>query len=241
MTEIQQPQKKAPLAPPMAKPAQAPAPATMSTAVLIIGESGTGKSSSLRNLDPEQTILIQIVAKPLPFKAKGWARRSAEKPAGNVFHTDNAAEIVRLMKGTSKTIVVIDDFQYLMSNEYVRRTTEKGYDKFTDIAKNAHTVMTAATALRPDQRCYILAHSSSDEGRTRIKTVGKMTDSLITPEGLFSIVLRTAIQDGKYYFATQNNGQDTTKSPIGMFSTPLIDNDLAAVDKSIVEYYADSI
>lgn len=216
-------------------------PATMSTAVLIIGESGTGKSTSMRHLDPTQTMLIQIVPKPLPFKAKGWARWHPETKKGNIFTTDNAAAIVRGMKGTPMPIIIIDDFQYLMSNEYMRRTGEKTYEKFTDIAKNAHTVITAATMLRADQRCYILAHSQANEsGQTKMKTVGKMVDEKIVPEGLFSIVLRTVVQDGKYQFATQNNGSDTTKSPMGMFPTALIDNDLAAVDKAIVEYYQET-
>lgn len=216
------------------------APASMSPACLILGESGTGKTTSLRNMDPAQTLLIQVVRKPLPFKVAGW--KTFDGKEGNIYQSDNPDRIIQAMRSTKRPVVVIDDFQYVLSNEYMRRTKETGYQKFTDIGKNAWEIFNASTSLRSDQRCYILAHTAVDEeGRSKLKTVGKFIDEKITPEGLFSIVLSTHVQDGRYFFATQNSGQDTTKSPMGMFTTPLIDNDLAAVDRAIVEYYKDSI
>lgn len=210
----------------------------MSTAVLILGESGTGKSTSLRNLDPAKTLLIQSIQKPLPFKAKGWKARVSLKSEGNIIQTDDPALIEKIMRTSPHQLVIVDDFQYVMANEYMRRTAETGYAKFTDIGKNAWNVLTAATALAQHRRVYILAHTATDDtGRTKIKTIGKMLDEKITLEGMVTIVLRTQVRDGHYTFATQNDGNDTTKSPMGMFADRYIDNDLAAVDAAICDYY----
>jgi hypothetical protein len=211
----------------------------MSTAVLILGKSGTGKSASLRELPPKDTLLVQVVRKPLPFKAPGWARfDKAAQPDGNIVVSDQCESIVRLMRGTKRKIVVIDDFQYMLANEFMRRTDERGYDKFTDIGKHAWEVITAASDLAPDTRVYILAHTdTNDLGETKMKTIGKMLDEKITPEGLFTIVLRTSVMDGNYYFNTRNNGSDSVKSPMGLFEADKIPNNLAEVDAAICGYY----
>ncbi len=210
----------------------------MSLATLVIGESGTGKSASMRNLDPTQTLLIQTVKKPLPFRSDRWRRYDKATPNGNVFVTDQSARICDLMRRAPHPVIVIDDWQYLLVNEFMRRSDERGYEKFSDIGRHAWDVLTAANQLADHVRVYILAHSQSDDfGRTRVKTIGKMLDEKITVEGLFSIVLRTRVQDGAYFFATQNSGSDTVKSPIGLFDSDLIPNDLAAVDDAICTYY----
>lgn len=211
----------------------------MSIATMILGESGTGKSTSLRNLDPAKTLLIQAVRKPLPFKAQGWKVHSGgQHSTGNVFVTDNAAKIEGLMRRSPHEIVVLDDFQYVLANEFMRRSDEKGFDKFTEIGRHAWDILNAAAALAEDRRVYIMCHTASDEfGKTKMKTIGKLLDEKITPEGMVTIVLRTAVRDGHYLFATQNNGSDTTKSPMGMFNELMIDNDLAVVDETICEYY----
>lgn len=211
----------------------------MSTAVLILGESGTGKTTSLRNLDPSTTLLIQPVRKPLPFRSTTWSYFDRERARnGNIFVTDRSSEIVALMQRTSRKVVVLDDFQYVLANEYMRRSEEKGFDKFSDIGRHAWDILTAANNLAPDVRVYILGHTQSDElGRTRVKTIGKLLDEKIVVEGMFSIVLRTVVQNGEYRFATRNNGSDTVKTPMGLFDDELIDNDLAAVDRAITEYY----
>lgn len=207
----------------------------MSISALILGESGTGKSTSLRNLDPAQTLLIQAIRKPLPFRSKDW---KPVKEGGNIIVTDQAADIIKAMRKTARQVIVIDDWQYILANEYMRRTDETGYAKFTEIGRKAWDILTAASDLDAGKRVYILAHTQSDEhGRSRIKTIGKMLDEKITPEGMFSIVLNTAVQNGNYLFATRNNGSNTTKSPIGLFDDELIDNDLAAVDAAIFNYY----
>lgn len=210
----------------------------MSIATLILGESGTGKSTSLRTLDPAHTLLIQAVKKPLPFKAKGWKTRATLQDSGNVFQTDDSSLMEKVMRKSPHDVIVIDDFQYVMANEYMRRTAETGYQKFVDIGKNAWSLLEAAADLAPQRRVYILSHTDTDTfGKTKIKTIGKMLDEKITLEGMVTIVLRTQVRDGHYTFATQNNGNDTTKSPMGMFSEQFIDNDLAAVDAAIFAYY----
>jgi hypothetical protein len=211
----------------------------MSTAVLILGKSGTGKSASLRELTAADTLLIQVVRKPLPFKATGWSYfHKTDRPDGNIIVSDHWETILKAMRGTRRKVIVIDDFQYVLANEYMRRTDEKGYDKFTDIGRHAWELITAASDLAPDVRVYILAHTdTNDAGETKMKTIGKMLDEKITPEGLFTIVLRTTVMDGHYQFTTKNNGQDSVKSPMGLFENDKIPNNLADVDAAICGYY----
>lgn len=210
----------------------------MSTAVLILGESGTGKSTSLRNMNAAETLLIQSVRKPLPFRSADWKYFDKEAKTGNIFVSDKSDTICSLMSKTKRPVIVLDDFQYVLSNEYMRRSDEKGFEKFSDIGRHAWDVLMLANNLPDHVRVYILGHTQSDEfGRTRVKTIGKLLDEKITVEGLFSIVLRTQVRDGEYLFSTRNSGQDTVKSPIGLFADDLIPNDLAAVDAAICEYY----
>ena len=212
----------------------------MSIATLILGKSGTGKSASLRNLDPVDTLLIQVIRKPLPFRSKGWGYFDKEQsPEGNILVSERWDSIIKAMRGTKRKVIVVDDFQYLLANEFMRRTDEKGYDKFTDIAKHAWEVMSAASDLAPDVRVYLLSHIEENEatGAMKMKTIGKLLDEKITPEGLVTIVLRTSVEDGRYLFTTRNNGMDTTKSPMGLFDEDKVENDLQAVDARITDYY----
>lgn len=211
----------------------------MSIASIILGESGTGKSASLRNLDPAKTLLIQAIPKPLPFKAKGWGRYNRADRTGNTIVTDNSVTIEAAIKSlTQFPIVVIDDWQYILANEFMRRSEEKGFEKFSDIGRHAWDILRAAGKLAKHRRVYIMAHTTTDDlGRTKIKTIGKLLDEKITVEGMVTICLRTHVSDGRYSFSTTNNGYDTTKSPMGMFADPLIENDLAFVDAAICDYY----
>jgi len=204
----------------------------MGIPVMILGKSGTGKSFSLRNLDPNTYGLINVASKPLPF-------RTNKKP----YNSDDYAVIKSLLKRAASDIIVIDDAQYLMANAYMRSAMMKfdkngvfefykkiGYD-FWDLIREVTTL--------PDQKiAYFFGHTEVDDfGNTKFKTIGKMLDNSITVEGMFTIVLRTFLDDGKYYFSTINDGTDTVKAPVGMFSDRLIDNDLAAVDAAIRNYY----
>lgn len=218
----------------------------MSIASLILGKSGTGKSTSMRNLDPTNTALIQVIRKPLPFRSANWKRYNKEtEPQGNVFVTENWASIIKIMRGTKRKVIVIDDFQYLMANEFMRRSEEKGFDKFSDIAKHAWEVFGVASDLPDDVRVYVLSHIDENEatGAMKMKTIGKLLDEKINLEGLVTICLRTHVDNSgntaeeKYRFITQNTGLDTSKSPEGMFDSDSIPNDLKAVDSAICEYY----
>jgi hypothetical protein len=203
----------------------------MAIVTMILGKSGTGKSTSLRNMKPQTVSLIQLLKKPLPFKAGSW------KP----FVNDNYSTVIAAMRkaaGNGSKIIILDDFQYMMANEFMRRTDEKGFEKFTEIGRHVWDVLMAAGSLPDDVRVYVLSHTEEDDyGGAKMKTIGKMLDEKIALEGMVTIVLRTHVSDGVYQFATQNNGADTTKSPLGMFDSKLIDNDLAAVDSAICEYY----
>lgn len=216
----------------------------MSQNILIIGESGSGKTASLRNLNPETSFLISTLRKPLPFK--GWKEKFKEfgkdSPNGNWLMSDNSGTIRDALKGISdkrpKILdVVIDDFQYLMANEYMRRASEKGWEKFSQIGENAWNVIFDSGMLRDDLIVTFLSHSETTEtGITKIKTIGKMLDEKITLEGMFTTVLRALLRDGKHVFSTRNSGMDVVKAPMGMFSEDYVDNNLAAVLATVRGY-----
>jgi hypothetical protein len=215
----------------------------MSIATMILGESGTGKSSSLRNLNPKDVLLIQAVKKPLPFKATGWTIATKENPSGSIYHSDQSETIVKAMQRTDKPIIVIDDFQYILANEFMRRVTDKevgnqAFAKYNEIARSAWDILMAASSLADYKRVYIMAHTQTDDfGKTKVKTIGKLLDEKITPEGLLTIVMRSVVVNEQYLFTTRNSGNDTVKTPIGMFEDLHIANDLAEVDKAVTEYY----
>lgn len=202
----------------------------MGIPILILGESGTGKSASMRNFKPNEVALANVAGKPLPFKGR----------FNETVNTDSYRKIKQFMKESEAPIVVIDDAQYLMANEFMRRSTERGYDKFTEIAVNFWDLVQAVRELPNWKIVVFMAHIDRDaNGNEKIKTIGKLLDEKITVEGMFTIVLKTSVSDGKYSFITQNSGHDTVKSPIGMFAANEIDNDLAAVVVSVEKYYFD--
>lgn len=202
----------------------------MAIKTLILGNSGTGKSASMRNFKEAEICVISCAGKPLPFRNDF----DVVKPTFENLSQDVMDAIVK----TDKKIIVVDDAQYIMSFQYMRRIHENGWDKWNDIQGDFFQIIQSVDLLPDDVTVYFLSHTQrDDEGHEKIKTMGKMLDEKITIEGLFTTVLKTSVQDGHYYFVTQNNGMDTVKSPIGMFDTYAIDNDLKYVDEKIRNYY----
>jgi len=224
----------------------------MAHSVLIIAESGTGKSTSIRNLNPKETFIINIANKPLPFK--GWKKNytmiSKDNPKGNMTATSTTAGIIKAIQHVNDkmphiTNLVVDDWQYMSSFEYFDRAHEKGYDKFTQIAANLAQVAKMPKDLRDDLYIFFMTHSEeatdiNGHRKVKAKTIGKMIDNTLTLEGLFSIVLfgRVVKEEDKlvYGFDTQNNGENTCKSPMEMFEEFFIDNDLQFVKDCIIQY-----
>jgi hypothetical protein len=222
----------------------------MSNAILVIGDSGTGKSTAIRTLPPEKTFVINCYGKELPFK--GW--KKGYKPIvdgeGNYLDTDNTVVIVKTLQYISDNrpdieYVIIDDYIYTMVNEFMRRAGEKTFDKFTDIGQKAWMLVDKAKSLRDNLNVAVLTHVDSVTDATgmkmrRAKTVGKLVDNIVNLEGMFTCVLFTDVQekDGKmeYGFLTQNDGSNTGKTPMGMFEENKIPNDLKFVFEKIDKY-----
>ena len=204
----------------------------MATAVLIMGESGSGKSASLRNFAPNEISVFNITSKPLPFK-QGKTK---------IPKIDNAtyADIANALAKPNKRAYVIDDAGYLLSFEMFKRANETGYTKFTEMAKNFFDMLDFInTQLPSDIIVYITMHTEDDSEmhKTKAKTIGKMIDQNLNLEGLFTIVLRAMQTEDGYKFITRDDRVSTAKSPMGMFENDTIDNDLKEVDRIIREYY----
>ena len=199
----------------------------MAILCMLYGQSGTGKSTSLRNFQKDDVSIINVSGKPMPFRQK--------LPTVS---TDNYKQIIGGLPKIKTPSIVIDDATYLMVNAFMRNAKVQGYQKYTDMAYDFNSLIDAAQKLPDDKIVYFIGHSNqTDDGREQFKTIGKMLDNYVTLEGKFTIVLKTVVKDGQYYFSTQNNGMDTVKSPMGMFEEELIPNDLKAVDDVIREYY----
>jgi hypothetical protein len=218
----------------------------MATNILIMGESGTGKSTSISGLEPSETFVINVLDKPLPFKAYRRNYKKLTEEGGNYYATDNAELIIKLINRIVNKMphvknVIIDDFQYVMANEFMRRAQEKGFAKFTDIGHNAWNIIQHCSNAPEYLSFYILSHTEqNDAGKAKCKTIGKMLDDKITIEGMFTIVLHSLIVDGRYKFLTQHDGYHIAKSPAGMFEETLIDNDLSTVKAKMNEYFGDA-
>lgn len=204
----------------------------MATAVLIMGESGSGKSASLRNFSPNEISVFNVTSKPLPFKQG----KTKIPKIDNATYTD----IANALANPNKRAYVIDDAGYLLSFEMFKRANETGYSKFTDMAKNFFDMLDFInTKLPNDIIVYITMHTEDDPEmhRVKVKTIGKMLDQNLKIEGLFSIVLRAVQTEDGYKFVTRDDMVSTAKSPIGMWEEDMIDNDLKEVDRTIREYY----
>lgn len=226
----------------------------MAETLLILGDSGSGKSTSLRNLNPEETFIISTTGKPLPWR--GYKKQytkfksSDQGISGNFIQTCKADKIIKLLKLIDKRMphikqVCIDDLQYVMSFEFMDRSSETGYSKFTEIGKNFTDILRLTDQLRDDLKVIFLSHSENTGDAINehysLKTIGKLVNEKITPEGLFTYVFYTIVEEGdsgkmEYKLLTNTDGKRVAKTPLGMFEDLLIDNDLNEIIKVIDEY-----
>lgn len=205
----------------------------MATPVLIIGKSGSGKSTSMRNCQNNDFNLIRVLNKPLPFKGKvnGW-------------FSDDYQQIMKLLITSKADSIVIDDAGYLITNHFMRGHSSAGkgngvFSLYNDIGDYFWNLIQFIVTKVPENKIvYIIMHEEKDEaGEVKPKTIGKLLDEKVCIEGMFTIVLRCIEEGGKHLFVTQASQGAVSKSPIGMFEDLTIDNDLLLVDKKIREYY----
>lgn len=205
----------------------------MATPVLIIGKSGSGKSTSMRNCQNDDFNLIRVLNKPLPFKGKvnGW-------------FSDDYQQIMKLLIASKADSIVIDDTGYLITNHFMRGHSSAGkgngvFSLYNDIGDYFWNLIQFIVTKVPENKIvYIIMHEEKDEaGEVKPKTIGKLLDEKVCIEGMFTIVLRCIEEGGKHLFVTQASQGAVSKSPIGMFEDLTIDNDLLLVDKKIREYY----
>ena len=226
----------------------------MASTLAVVGHSGTGKSTAIEPLDPKDTFLIAAVRKDLPFRGwkKSYTTLNVKEKKGNYAQTSSYVDIDKILTHVDTdrpdiTQVIIDDAQYLMGLEFVERALEKGYDKFSMMAKNVVDLIIRCSKLRSDLTIAFLFHSEdvseNMNPKTKIKTIGRMLDEKITVEGLFTVVLHTKLEwDGdakrmKYYFQTHTDGITTSKTPRDMFEDDLIPNDLNLVISTMKTYF----
>ena len=199
----------------------------MGVPVLVLGASGSGKSTSMRNFEESEIGIFNVAGKPLPFRKK-------------LPKVDNAtyAAIYKVLNEPKLKKYVIDDSQYLMAFESFDHAKETGYGKFTNMALNFRNLIDFIIRRTPaDCIVYMLHHTElSEDGKLKAKTLGKMLDNQLTVEGLFSIVLLCQVEGSEHYFITNSDGNNPAKSPMDMFEMK-IENDLIFVDTTIREYY----
>lgn len=203
----------------------------MGTGVLILGHSGSGKSTSMRNCTADRFGIINVQGKPLPFRTDM-----------KTFNTDSYQDIIMALKQSKTPSIVIDDSQYIMSHEYMYRASETGYQKYSEIGQHFFQILETIRKMPDDRIVYMMHHiETGDDGREKAKTVGKMIDNYIVVEGCFTIVLKAIATSDGYFFRTVTNGADAVKAPLGMFEDEQIDNDLVKVDDIIREFYGKEI
>ena len=198
----------------------------MGVLCMVLGPSGSGKSTSMRNLDPRFTEVLGCTGKRPPFKTQLSVWLRSDYPS-----------ICQILAANTRPIYVIDDSTYLMQFDNFRHASEKGYDKFVKMEVNFEMLLEAAMATTPDTVVYFLHHPQfGDDGSSKPQTIGKMLDSQLCIEGLFDVILECAVVEGRHVFFTNERG--VAKSPWGMFSEQMIDNDLAVVDAAIRDFWS---
>jgi hypothetical protein len=228
----------------------------MSEIIFIIGRSGIGKTTSIRTLNPEETFLITTVDKRLPFKGSGGMYRKMVKSAetnqydnGNLYSSDDAHKVQACMVHVNNNRpeiknLILDDYQYILSNEFMRTATDKKtkdsvFEKYNIIASNAWHILSKAKTLRDDLTVFIMCHTVTDDktGFQYPLTIGRMLGDKAQYEGYFELVLHAVKNDTGYGFLTNMNDKYMAKSPLGMFDDDIIPNDLQKVKDTMNHYY----
>jgi hypothetical protein len=220
----------------------------MSNAVLIIGNSGTGKSTSIRTLPPEETFIINVLDKPLPFRGanKKYTLQTKDKQ-GNYFYADKSAIIMRAIDNIDLhrpeiKYLIIDDFGYTITHDFMSKAMLKGYDKFNEIAVSAYNVLERIKRVRRDLIVFVMMHTDiKEDGIAKPKTIGKMLDDKVVVEGMFTHVLHSIVVDGEYLFITNHDGVHMAKMPMEMFAKLTVPNDLKAIADTMKSYYDEDI
>ena len=198
-----------------------------SVPVLLIGKSGSGKSASLRNFKKEEIAIANVLGKPLPFKSDLDAPK-----------VDDYNVILKAVEKTDKKIIVIDDANYLITNEFMNKSSIKGFDKYNEMGNNFFNLINGIKNVEGGKTVYLIMHEDTDdEGNVKPKTIGKLLDDKVNIQGMFTICIRSMFDNGNYIFRLKTNGQDCVKTPIGLFDEEQIENDLKLVDNKIREYY----
>jgi hypothetical protein len=198
-----------------------------SVPVLLIGQSGSGKSTSLRNFTKDEVAVVNVLGKPLPFKSDIKAPKC-----------DDYASILKAIAGTKKKTIVIDDANYLITNEFMNKSSVKGFDKYNEMGNNFFDLINGIKNIEGGKTVYLIMHEDTDEnGNVKPKTIGKLLDDKVNIQGMFTVCIRSMFDNGNYIFRLKTNGQDCVKTPFGMFENDTMENDLKEFDKVVREYY----
>ena len=201
----------------------------MGVPVLVLGETGSGKTYSIKNFDVNEVGIFSVEKGRLPFQKDFKVAKNATYQL-----------ICSALKEPKLKAYVIDDSQYLLVNEMFDKAKDAGYNKFTDMALHFRDLIHIINHQVPDDVIvYFLHHTETDSnsGKIKAKTIGKMLDQQLTVEGCFDIVLLTSVEGPDHWFITQTDGYTTAKSPEGLFPDLKIPNDLKAVDTAIRNYW----
>ena len=198
-----------------------------SVPVLLIGKSGSGKSASMRNFKKEEIAIANVLGKPLPFKSNLDAPK-----------VDNYDILLKAIQNTDKKVIVVDDANYLITNEFMNKSSVKGFDKYNEMGNNFFNLINGIKNIDGGKTVYLIMHEDTDDdGNVKPKTIGKLLDDKVNIQGMFTICLRSMYDNGNYIFRLKTNGQDCVKTPIGLFDEEQMENDLKLVDTKIREYY----
>lgn len=198
-----------------------------SVPVLLLGQSGSGKSTSMRNFTKDEIAVINVLGKPLPFKSDIKAPK-----------IDDYATILNQIKMTKKKTIVIDDANYLITNEFMNKSSVKGFDKYNEMGNNFFNLINGIKNIDGGKTVYLIMHEDTDEnGNIKPKTIGKLLDDKVNIQGMFTVCIRSMFDNGNYIFRLKTNGQDCVKTPFGMFENDTMENDLKEFDKVVREYY----